>query len=81
MAKIWDISIAEAQTMRCGNCAVFDITTPMRECIVSGLGGTKRAVDIVERARLGYCHMYRFKCAAARTCASWVYGGPMRDKQ
>ena len=33
-AEMWDdIPISEAKTMRCGNCAAFDISSKMKECI------------------------------------------------
>jgi hypothetical protein len=73
-AAMWnDISVAEAKTMRCGNCAAFDRTPQMLKCIRDGLGeGGTDSYDTVDAGTLGYCHMLKFKCAAARTCDAWV---------
>ena len=35
--------------------------------------------DVLDRANLGYCQLFKFKCAACRTCDAWLYGGPIRD--
>ena len=35
--------------------------------------------DRVEAGKLGYCQMYKFKCASERTCDSWVTGGPIKS--
>ena len=81
LAKIWGISIAEARTMRCGNCAAFNVTTPMLKCIRDGLGPEGDPEATVGAGHLGYCQMFHFKCASARTCAAWVVGGPIQDKR
>jgi hypothetical protein len=31
----------------------------------------------VDSADLGYCELFHFKCAAARTCSAWLMGGPI----
>jgi len=37
-AEMWDdIPVSEAKSMRCGNCAAFDVSTKMKKCIQSGL--------------------------------------------
>lgn len=73
----------EAKTSLCGNCAMFTITTQMRDCIASGIeqGGsnTDDAWDTIDAAQLGYCEAFDFKCAASRTCDAWVAGGPIDD--
>lgn len=75
-AKMWDdIPVSEAKTMRCGNCAAFDRSSEMLKCIRDGLddeNDSKSAYDTVDAGTLGYCHMLKFKCAAARTCDAWV---------
>lgn len=72
----------EAKKSRCGNCAVFNITTPIRKCIASGIGReAKTEWDIIAEADLGYCEMFDFKCAAQRTCNAWVVGGPLDDSK
>lgn len=79
IAGIWGVSPAEAKTMRCGNCAAFDITPRVRECIATGLGRDGiDPQDTIVAAELGYCRMFHFKCAASRTCSAWVVGGPIR---
>jgi hypothetical protein len=78
--EVFRTSAEEAKKARCGNCAVFNITTPIRKCIASGIGReAKTEWDIIAEADLGYCEMFDFKCAAARTCNAWVVGGPLDD--
>ena len=73
-AKMWDdIPVSEAKTMLCGNCAAFDRSPEMLKCIKGGMEDqTPDSYDAVEAGTLGYCHMLKFKCAAARTCDAWV---------
>jgi hypothetical protein len=79
IAGVWGISPAEAKTMRCGNCGAFDIKPKTLECIRTGIGRDGiDPQDTVVAAELGYCRMFRFKCAASRTCSAWVTGGPIR---
>ena len=49
--------------------------------MVKGINETKAAdpYDVLDRANLGYCQLFKFKCAAMRTCDAWLYGGPIRD--
>lgn len=69
-AKMWNTTPDEALSARCGNCAVFDQSPEMMQCIMNGLEAEDtRAVDKTE---LGYCEMHHFKCAASRTCNTWV---------
>jgi hypothetical protein len=80
LAKAWDVSIAEAKTMRCGNCAAFGVTTRELKCVEDGIG--REGIDPADRvvaAELGYCRMFKFKCAASRTCSAWIVGGPITD--
>ena len=78
-ADIFNTTIDEAKTARCGNCAAFIQTTDMKEAIASGLGGEEDAYAVVNLANLGYCEIFDFKCAATRTCDAWVVGGPLTD--
>jgi len=73
-AKMWKIKdLKQVKTMRCGNCAAFDRTAKMLDCIEKGLGGKSAdGYDTVSEGELGYCHMLKFKCAASRTCDAWV---------
>ena len=78
LADVWGIAPAEARTMRCGNCAAFDVSQHMRECIAQGLGGGVDVEQTIDAGALGYCHAFHFKCASARTCSAWIVGGPRR---
>jgi len=75
IAQVWSrsegyrLTPSEAQTMLCGNCAAFDISIAMRKCI-----GT---IAHEAGGEVGYCHAHHFKCAATRTCMTWVAGGPI----
>lgn len=79
LANVWGVSPTEAQTMRCGNCAAFDVSTPIRDCIRDGLGGQPDTEQVIAAGDLGYCWAFRFKCASRRTCSAWVVGGPITD--
>jgi hypothetical protein len=49
-------------------------------CINAGLAEQGiDAQDVIVAAELGYCHAFRFKCAASRTCSAWIVGGPIRQ--
>jgi hypothetical protein len=80
----WSVTVEEAKKSLCGNCAVFIITTDMKDCIAGGLesGGSssQNAWDAIDAAELGYCEAFDFKCAASRTCDAWVTGGPITDE-
>ena len=89
-AAEWNTTPKNAQTMRCGNCSAFIQTPEMMECIVSGIQGEESdddtyANEVVDGAKLGYCELFEFKCAADRTCSAWLVGGPitkpMTDRQ
>lgn len=79
LAKVWGIAPTDAWTMRCGNCAAFDVTAKVRACIAAGLEVTD-TYDLPVAGMLGYCRMFHFKCAGARTCSAWVAGGPIKDR-
>lgn len=76
-AKMWKIDASEAKTMRCGNCAAFNVSPHIKECIEKYLSDDPEAT--VEAGELGYCQMLKFKCASKRTCDAWVVGGPIKD--
>jgi hypothetical protein len=81
-ADEWQTPVETAKTMRCGNCSAFIQTPEMMECIVSGIQGEESddetyANEVVDGASLGYCELFEFKCAADRTCGSWLIGGPI----
>lgn len=82
IADKWNTDdLASVKASRCGNCAAFDITTYMLDCISSGIGSEpgSSAMDTVDAGKLGYCKFLKFKCASKRTCSAWVEGGPIRD--
>jgi hypothetical protein len=78
----WSVTVEEAKTSRCGNCAVFIQTPKMLDCIASGLGNESGndAWGSIEAGDLGYCETFDFKCAASRTCDAWVAGGPVVEE-
>lgn len=78
-ASTWAVSPEEAKTMRCGNCAAFNVSPRMKACLARGIGfDGQDPHDFIAAGELGYCAAFRFKCAAARTCSAWVSGGPVR---
>ena len=44
-ARGFKVSVATARTMQCGNCAAFDVSDSMRECIAAGIRGDATGVD------------------------------------
>jgi hypothetical protein len=82
MWKVDDLS--EVKNMLCGNCAAFDITSKMLNCIEKGIGSDEESfspLDTIDAGHLGYCRFLKFKCASERTCDAWVTGGPITDKK
>jgi hypothetical protein len=82
MGQKWESSPEEAKTMRCGNCSAFNQTSEMIKCIEDGLAPDrmKDAMEVVDAGDLGFCEIFDFKCAAKRTCAAWIVGGPISDE-
>lgn len=70
-------TVEQAKTMRCGNCAAFNVTKRIEGCIAKGIGAD--AGEVEAAGQLGYCEFFDFKCAAKRTCDAWVVGGPITD--
>ena len=82
-AARWNITEKTAKTMKCGNCAAFDVSDKMRKCMEDGIKGGDKAVDsmaTIEKADLGYCNFLHFKCAGTRSCTAWVTGGVIDNK-
>jgi hypothetical protein len=72
--------IREAQSARCGNCGVFDVSPGMQRCMPPiNLADDYDRAALESKAVLGYCWAHHFKCASTRTCATWITGGPIRD--
>ena len=83
-AEEWNMSNPDdAKTARCGNCAAFDMSDDMMDCIARGIGEEPGSDphDTIDAGHLGYCKFLKFKCAAKRTCDAWVTGGPITDKK
>jgi hypothetical protein len=82
-ADRWSVTEKTVKTMLCGNCAAFDASDSMRKCIESGIRGDESHADAaatINLSDLGYCNFLHFKCAGTRTCAAWVVGGPITEK-
>jgi hypothetical protein len=82
-AKGFMVSSITVKTMTCGNCAAFDVSDSMRECIASGIKGDEDNIDAeatINLSDLGYCNFLHFKCAGSRSCKAWVTGGPITEK-
>lgn len=69
LADHWNTTVDVAKKSTCGNCAAFDISPGMLEC----MPGEVQDPD----GRLGYCWMHQFKCHSARSCRTWAAGGPI----
>jgi len=80
-ANEWQTDIEQAKSTRCGNCSAFIQTSEMMKCIHDGIDAEKDsyAQDVIDSAKLGYCELFDFKCAADRTCSAWLVGGPITD--
>lgn len=75
-ADQWDVSVDDAKQSLCGNCAAFNVSDDIKECIAKGIGMDADPWGTIELAELGFCEIFDFKCAASRTCDAWVVGGP-----
>ena len=82
-AKMYNAPTDAIKGMRCGNCAAFIQTPKMMKCILDGLekdenkGELSYDEQFIAAADLGYCDLFQFTCAAARTCDAWKSGGPI----
>ena len=70
VADKWKTSEDAAKSSLCGNCAAFDVSPRMKECMPGELSD--------KDGELGYCWMHHFKCHSARTCTTWARGGPIK---
>ena len=82
-AKMWSTSVEDAKSNLCANCVFFVIKSDMLDCIAKGIesgeSSSTDAWDAIDKAELGYCEAFDFKCAASRSCDAWVTGGPISD--
>jgi hypothetical protein len=73
IAKHWNTSVGVAKKSTCGNCGAFDISPQMLDCMPGELED--------DNGKLGYCWMHDFKCHSARSCKTWVAGGPIKTNK
>ena len=80
-ADLWNSDVDTVMTARCCNCAAFDQSDLIISCIIEGINETKGADprNVQDRADLGYCQLFKFKCAGSRTCDAWLYGGSIQN--
>lgn len=80
-AKMYNAPTDTVKGMRCGNCAAFIQAPKMMKCIKDGLEKDEEGLSyddqFIEAADLGYCDLFQFTCAGARTCDAWKSGGPI----
>jgi hypothetical protein len=76
-ADLWDNTIEEAKTSRCYNCSAFNQTPEVMKAMAEGLGPA--GAKIVDKANLGFCELFSFKCAGERTCDAWLTNGPLKE--
>lgn len=78
LADHWSTTPEAAQESKCSNCAAFDISPRMSECMPGELMTWDEIKDAMDEGRgwetLGYCWMHHFKCHSARTCYTWAAG-------
>ena len=82
-AKRWKTDESTAKSMKCANCAAFDVSDKMWACMTKGIEGNEKNIDAlatIEKGDLGYCNFLHFKCAGSRSCAAWVTGGALDNK-
>ena len=81
IANEFNTDIDSALESRCGNCAAFNLTSRMQDCIAEGIGDDgSDPYDAVDAGDLGFCKFLKFKCASERACTAWVSGGPIDDE-
>jgi hypothetical protein len=81
IANEFNTDIDSALESRCANCAAFNVTSSMLDCIAKGIGDDgSDPYDSIDAGDLGYCQFLKFKCASQRVCDAWVSGGPIDDR-
>jgi hypothetical protein len=75
LGAVWGVDAEEAKTTTCGNCAAFNKKPEILDAIAEGISDEGDAVT--DAADLGYCELFEFKCASARSCSAWLTGGPL----
>jgi hypothetical protein len=79
--KIFGGTPEEAKTMTCNNCAAFNRSKEVLDCIAQGLGNEADPLDTIKAGDLGYCEIFDFKCASSRTCDAWVANSFKKKKK
>jgi len=79
LAELWGTTSKVAKESRCGNCGAFDISPQMQECMPGEIKVPEGEDE--QLSTLGYCWMWDFKCFSARTCQTWVAGGPIEEDE
>lgn len=79
-AKQFNTTPDNAKQSRCANCAFFNVSQKIRDCIAQGIGNELDPYNVINAGDLGYCEAFDFKCASQRTCDAWVVGGPIKDE-
>ena len=77
-AKMWNTTTEAAMEARCGNCAAFNQAPAIMKKMAEGLGPAGEKIQ--DLADLGFCELFEFKCAAARTCNKWLVNGPITEE-
>lgn len=72
LAEHWNTTTEIAKQSNFGNCAAFDSSPRMKECMPG---------RIQKDGELGYCWMHKFKCHSARSCYTLVSGGPITEDE
>lgn len=83
VAEHWNTTTDVAKDSRCANCAAFDLSPRMSDCM-PGLIMTREEIELAIKNNepwetLGYCWMHSFKCHSARVCYTWAAGGPISE--
>lgn len=73
IADFWNTTEEAAQKSLCENCAAFDISPRMLDCMPGELQD--------DDGHFGYCWMHKFKCHSARSCRTWAKGGPITSDE
>jgi len=77
-AKMFNDTQENARKAICSNCAFFNISKKIEDCIAKGIGTEGGdPYEVIDAGKIGYCEAWDFKCAGARTCDAWVAGGPV----
>jgi len=77
-ADLWKNTVEEAKSSRCYNCAAFNQKPEILNQIADSMGPAGEIVT--KKANLGYCELFKFKCAGDRTCDAWLMNGPIEEE-